>query len=189
MIQTIALGKRISRILAPLTLVMCSRSALIGQNQGATDTPNTGTAALRVTHILGFEGISSNAAGDLFIQGDALRFRKTQGVQAQIATGLIQNVTVGEQDRQVGGVPMTLARSATPYGGGRVVALFSHKKFATVTLEYRDLNGGFHGAIFQLNKGEGKVLVSELEAKGVQVNLPVLGVSNQNIQESKNEVK
>src|SRR5437588_13103407 len=104
MIQTTTPLKRISRMLACLTLVICSCSALIAQNQDATDTPNTGAAALRVTHILGFESISSNAAGDLLIQPDALRFRKSQGVQAQIAIGLIQNVTVGEQDRQVGGV-------------------------------------------------------------------------------------
>src|SRR3954467_12822710 len=105
MIQTIAPRKRISRILASLTLVICSRSALIAHNQGATDTPNTGAAALRVTHIFGFESLSSNATGNIFIQGGALRFRKTQGVQAQMAIDFIQNVTVGEQDRQVGGVP------------------------------------------------------------------------------------
>lgn len=189
MIQKVAQRKRISRMLACLTLVICCRTILMAQNQRAADTPNTGAATLRVTHILGFEDISSNATGDLSIQGDALRFQKTQGSHAQIAIGSIQNLAIGEQDKQVGGVPMTLARSATPYGGGRVVALFSHKKFETVTLEYLDPDGGFHGAIFQLNRGQGQVLVSELEAKGVHVSLPADGTSKRSTQETENEVK
>jgi hypothetical protein len=189
MIQSIAPRTRTSSMVAILTLVICCRTVLMAQNQGAADSPNTAAATLRVTHMLGFERISSNATGDLSIQGEALRFQETQGSQAQIAIGSIQNLTVGEQDKQVGGVPMTLARSAAPYGGGRVVALFSHKKFDTVTLEYLDPGGGFHGAIFQMNKGQGQVLASELEAKGVHVSLPAVGISKQSTQESKNDVK
>jgi len=48
--------------------------------------------------------------------------------------------------------------AATPYGGGRVIALLAHKKYEIVTVKYRDSDGGFHGAIFQLNKGEAQVL-------------------------------
>lgn len=188
MIQKIAPRRRISRMLTYLTLAICCRAGLMAQNQRAADTPSKG-ATLRVTHILGLEGISRNATGDLSIQGDALRFQKTQGFHAQIAIGSIQNLTIGEQDKQVGGVPMTLARSATPYGGGRVVALFSHKKFETVTLEYLDSNGGFHGAIFQLNRGQAQILVSELQAKGVHVSLPEHGTSKPDTQVTKNEVK
>jgi hypothetical protein len=188
MIQTIAPRKRIRRMLACLTVVICCRTALVAQNQGPADTSN-GAAPLRVTHILGFEGISSNAQGDLSIQGDDLRFQKKQGSPAQVAIGSIQDVTIGEQDKQVGGVPMTLVRTATPYGGGRVISLFSHKRFDTVTVEYLDPNGGFHGAIFQLNKGQGQVLGSELEAKGVHVSLPAPATSKQSTQETKNELK
>jgi hypothetical protein len=188
MIQKIAPRKRISRMLRCLTLVICCRTVLMAQNQRAADIPSTG-ATLRVTHILGLEGISRNATGDLFIQGDVLRFQKKQGSHAQIAIDSIQDLTIGEQEKQVGGVPLTLARSATPYGGGRIVALFSHKKFDTVTLEYLDAKGGFHGAIFQLKKRQGQVLESELEAKGVRVILPAHGTSKPGTQETKNEVK
>ena len=61
---------------------------------------------------------------------------------------------------------MTLGKAATPFGGGRVVSLFAHKKYDTLTLVYADANGGIHGAIFQLNKGQGEVLRNELVAKG-----------------------
>jgi hypothetical protein len=66
-------------------------------------------------------------------------------------------------------MPLAIGRAATPYGGGRVIALFAHKKYEIVTVKYRDSDGGFHGAIFQLNKGEAQVLKSELQAGGAQV--------------------
>ncbi|HTU48424.1 MAG TPA: hypothetical protein VMF91_25410 [Bryobacteraceae bacterium] len=188
MIQSILPRRGISRTLASLTLVICCGTALVAQNQGPADTSN-GAAPLRATHILGFEGTSSNAQGDLSIQGDDLQFQKKEGSPAQVAIGSIQDVTIGQQDKQVGGVPMTLVRTATPYGGGRVMSLFSHKKFDTVTVEYLDPNGGFHGAIFQLNKGQGQILGSELEAKGVHVSLPTPATSKQSTQETKNEIK
>lgn len=64
---------------------------------------------------------------------------------------------------------MALGRTATPYGGGRVIGLFAHKKYGFMTLEYFDSNGGFHGTIYQLNKGQSQVLADELSAKGVHV--------------------
>jgi hypothetical protein len=36
-------------------------------------------------------------------------------------------------------------------------------------VEYLDPNGGFHGAVFQLNKGQGQVLKDELVAEGAHV--------------------
>ena len=65
-----------------------------------------------------------------------------------------------------------LAKAAAPYQSGTVVSLFSHKKYDTVTVEYLDANGAFHGAIFQLNKGRGQIVESELEAAGAQVTRP-----------------
>ncbi len=64
---------------------------------------------------------------------------------------------------------MTLGKAAAPYGGGRVVSLFAHKKYDTLTLEYVDNQGGFHGALFQLNKGQGEILRNALIAKGARV--------------------
>ena len=38
-----------------------------------------------------------------------------------------------------------------------------------MTLEYVDVDGGFHGAIFELKKGQGEAFRNELVAKGVRV--------------------
>src|ERR1043166_6522351 len=125
---------------------------------------------MRVTHVLGLEGLQNNTNGNLSIQGDALRFQKDQGPAAQIRIGSIQDLFLGEQDRQVGGTTMALGRAGAPFGGGRVIALFSHKKYDTLTLEYRDSNGGLHGAILQLKRGNGQALKDQLAAGGAHVN-------------------
>jgi hypothetical protein len=135
---------------------------------------------------LGFEDVSNNANGDLSIQGNTLRFRKGDGSVAEVPVRSIQNLAIGEEDRQVGGVPMTLTRAAAPYGGGRVIALIAHKKYDTVTLEYLDSNGGFHGAIFQLEKGQGQALRNELDANAGRAENED---TKRNTQETKNEVK
>ena len=143
----------------------------MAQDHTEADT-QTSPSSLHVTHILGFEDRSKNANGDLSIEDGHLRFQKSATSSAQITLASIQDLTVGEQDKQVGGVPMMVAKSAAPYGGGRVVSLFSHKKYDTVTLEYLDTNAGLHGAIFQMNNGDGEILKSELQAAGAQITHP-----------------
>jgi hypothetical protein len=64
---------------------------------------------------------------------------------------------------------MTLGKAAAPYGGGRVVSLFAHKKYDTLAVQYVDADGGIHGAIFQLHKGEEELFRNELLAKGARV--------------------
>ena len=188
MIYRIFLTKQIGRILSCLTFLVCYHGGLTGQDHAAADT-QASESRLHVTHLLGFEGMPNNANGELSIENGTLRFQKTESVSAQIPVGSIQDLTTGEQDKQVGGVPMTLAKIGAPYGGGRVISLFSHKKYDTVTLEYVDSNGGLHGAIFQLNKGEGQALRSELEAAGAHITRIDDGTAKQGKEETKNEVK
>lgn len=143
---------------------------LVGFGPGLNAQSSAGAGSqMRVAHVLGFEHISNNANGNLFIQDHALHFQKRDGPSAQIGIPTIQDVSLGSQDKQVGGLPLALGRAATPYGGGRVIALFSHKKYDTLTLEYLDSDGGLHGAIFQLNKGQGQILRNQLVAEGAHV--------------------
>jgi hypothetical protein len=188
MIYRIVPSKQTGRILTCLTFFVCYQEALMAQEHAAADTQASGPR-LRVTHILGFQGISKNVNGDLSIEDGCLRFKNSESSSAQIPVGAIQELTLGEQDKQVGGVPMMLARTAAPYEGGRVISLFSHKKYDTVTLEYVDPNGALHGAIFQLNKGKGQVLRSEVQAAGAHITRVEDGTAKVRIQEIGNELK
>ena len=126
-------------------------------------------SAVHATAILGFEGILNNTSGELSIQGDNLIFKLAGGPITRITIGSIQGVFLTQEDKEVGGTPLALGRAATPFGGGRVIGLLAHKKYDFLTLEYLDSNGGFHGAVWQLNKGEGQPLGRDLEAKGAHV--------------------
>jgi hypothetical protein len=137
-------------------LLLFSSGSLVAQD------PAPG-AAHHVTHILGFGAVANNANGDLSVQAGTLRFQKKDAAQReQVSLDSIQSVSMGQQERQMGGTAAALGRAATPYGGGRVIALFSHKKYDTVTVEYLDSNGGLHGAIFQMDKGQAQVLRDQL---------------------------
>jgi hypothetical protein len=156
------------RILAYLILFIWCSVAAVAQNAGQ-QTNLTASFSARVTHLLGFAGAKNNANGTLSIQDGALQFEKDGTPAVKVKIAAVQDVFLGEQSKQVGGVPMTLGKAAVPFGGGRVVSLFSHKEYDTLSLEYVDANMGLHGAIFQLNKGQGEILRNELVAGGAHV--------------------
>ena len=124
----------------------------------------------RATHILGFEEASNNANGTISLDGGSLQFEKNGGASAHIDIASLQGLFLGTQSKQVGGLPLTLGKVAAPYGGGRVISLFAHKKYDTLTLEYVDAKGGIHGAIFQLSQGQADILRNELLSRGAHVN-------------------
>jgi hypothetical protein len=148
-----------------IVLLGCGGS-VAAQDTGGT--PSESTFRLHVTHIMGFENATNNAAGELSLQGGLLYFEKSGSPAAQIAIPSIKDLYVGAEDRQVGGTPLAVTRAAMPYGGGRVVGIFSHKKYDIVTIQYVDSNNGLHAAIFQLDKGHGQILQDELAAARAQ---------------------
>jgi hypothetical protein len=100
----------------------------------------------------------------LSIQDDSLQFQQNGKLGAKVKIAWVRDVFLGVESKQVGGLPMTLGKTAARFGGGRVVSLFAHKKYDTLTLEYVDDDHGIHGAIFQLAKGQGEFVKSELMA-------------------------
>lgn len=181
----IVLLKMTGRTLRFLIPVVCFTVSLMSQD-GDQAKPPVSPSVVHARAILGFEGISNNTNGELSIEGDNLIFKPAEGPIAQIPIASIQGLFLSQEDKEVGGTPMALGRAATPFGGGRAIGLFAHKKFDFLTLEYLEPNGGFHGAICQLDKGQGQAFGSELEIKGVHVS----GLNNDSSKlETKNEAK
>ncbi len=150
-------------------IVLSSLCILTYAQDATTDGSRNGAKPIHATHVLGFEGLGKNSRGSLTIENETLQFRKSGALAAGVSIASIEDVVVGCEDKQVGGVPMVVGKAAVPYGGGRVVSLVSHKKFDTLTLEYRDGRGGFHGAIFRLDKGQGQILRNALIRDGAHV--------------------
>ena len=148
-------------------LICCSLTAPAQKitQRGDTSAP----FSTRATHLLGFANASNNSTATLFVQDDSLQFQQNGRTGEKVKIALVRDVLLGEESKQVGGLPMTLGKAAAPYGGGRVVSLFSHKKYDILTLEYVDSDGGIHGAIFQLTKGQGELVKNELIAQGATI--------------------
>ena len=150
---------------ALLVFLIVPGTAVLAQDAS----PKDSRPSAHATHLLGLAGARNNASGTLSVEGDALQFQKEGKPAAQVKITSIQDVFLGEQSKQVGGTPMMLGKAAVPFGGGRAISLFAHKKYETLTLEYVDADGGFHGAIFELNKAQAEGFRSELIAKGARV--------------------
>jgi hypothetical protein len=105
----------------------------------------------------------------LSVQDDSLQFQQNGKPGTQVKIGSVWDIFLGDESKQVGGLPMTLGKAAAPFGGGRVVSLFAHKNFDTLTLEYVDADEGIHGAIFQLTRGQAELVKNELIARGITI--------------------
>ena len=174
-------SKLLFRILRCLVPAAYFAASLIAQNFDQVRTAST-RPVLRARAVLGLEHVANNSMGELSIQDDVFVYSRREGPTIRMPLSVIQGAFLSQEDKQVGGMPMALVRAAIPYGGGRVISLFAHKKYDFMTLEYLDSNGGLHGTIYQLNKGQGQVLADELGAKGVHVSGLEIAAAKQSLE-------
>jgi hypothetical protein len=173
----------VSRFL--VVLICCGLAA---PAQQMTQRGNTSASfSTRATHLLGFANARNNSTGTLSVQDDSLQFQQNGKPGAKVKIALVRGVFLGAESKQVGGLPMTLGKTAAPFGSGRVVSLFAHKKYDTLSLEYVDADGGIHGAIFQLTKGQGELVRNELIARGVATSSRQDQSTKQSAAEAKHE--
>ena len=170
------------------TVLLCCSLTASAQKRTQPGAP-TAPFSTRATHLLGFANARNNSTGILSVQNDALQFQQNGEPGAQVKIGSVRDVFLGGESKQVGGLPMTLGKTAAPFGGGRVVSLFAHKNYDTVSLEYVDVDGGIHGAIFQLKKGQGELVQKELTAQGVTISSQRMQSPGQGVAEVGHEDK
>ena len=156
-------------VLAMAVLALPVAGAAQSTTQAA---PAAVDAASTVVYVLGLEDIKPNAEGNLIVTAEGLEFRGAAS-HALIRTGSIVGIFTGEDSRQTGGAGMTVAKMAIPYGGGRVLSMFTHEKYDSLTVEYRDENGGLHGALFRLPLGQAAEIKKQMIAEGAKASTPV----------------
>jgi len=142
--------------------------ALATGRQLATPQASQSTSIPHVKCVIGLENIKPNTKGTLSLLPTGLEFATGKN-KVDINTASIQDIFAGQESRQdVSGPAGTLAKAGIPYGGGRIVSLFSHQ-VEVLTVEYVDSNGGFHGTVFVLSSGKATVLKDQLVAQGAKV--------------------
>ena len=148
--------------LLPLLLFLGTVVSL-GQTQPAP----AETEAVQVT---GLTGVKQNTKGSLKVENGSFSFVYSKG-NYDFPVASIQDVVTGSDSKRViGGTVGTISRLA-PYGGGRAFSLL-RTKLDIITIQYRDSNGGLHGAIFTLPVGHAEAIKEQLLAQGARTSIP-----------------
>lgn len=144
-------------------------SAALAVSSGFTLAQEKTMTTFKVVHIIGLEAIKHGAKGEVTVSKDALTF-VSGPTKSDLSIAGIQDVQTGaDSQRLIRGSLGTLSMFA-PYESGRFLSLF-RQKIDTLTIEYRDANGGLHGAIFTLPQGQAAELKMQLVAAGAKASV------------------
>lgn len=128
-------------------------------------------APIKVDQITGLAGVKNKTKGSITIENGNLRFAHGK-TKVDLAAASMQDVVTGnDSQRLIHGTLGTLTMVA-PYGSGRFMSLF-RTKLETLTIQYRDADGGLHGAIFTMGVGKAEALKKELVAHGAHTSVPI----------------
>jgi hypothetical protein len=177
--RSIKMTSRINTLLIVVALFLWSPLIRIGRAQQ----PSTETQAVQV---IGFAGLKENTKGRLTVVNGTLRFIYAKG-NADVAAVSIEDVVTGkDSQRVIGGTFGTVASLAAPYGSGSALPLL-RKKVDTLTIQYRDADGGLHGAIFTMPWGKADPIKKELVAQGAHTSVPIVADLMKSLTDSREE--
>jgi hypothetical protein len=125
----------------------------------------------KVVHVTGLVTVKSKTNGVLTLESGNLQFTSSNA-KASVPIHSVEDViTENDSQRVFRGTFGTLTMLA-PYGGGRFLSLF-RSKIDTLTIQYRDADGGLHGAIFTMALGKADPFKKDLVAQGAHTSIPL----------------
>jgi hypothetical protein len=155
---------KIVRFVFPLILATLFVSTGKAQQQKTT----------KAVQLMGLAGVKNNTKGNLAVEDGNLRFTYSKNT-SDVATTSIQDVVTGsDSQRVIRGTLGTLSMFG-PYGSDRFMSLF-RSKLDTLTIQYREGDGGLHGVIFTSPVGTAEITKGELLGMGAHTSIPTLGV-------------
>ena len=119
---------------------------------------------VKAIQLTGLVGVKNDAKGTLSVNNGNLHFMHGKET-SDLSVTSIEDVVTGADSRKSVGNTVGLISMAAPYGGGRFLSLF-RTKIDTLTIRYRDADGGLHGAIFTMPVGKADGIKRELLASG-----------------------
>jgi hypothetical protein len=122
--------------------------------------------------VIGGDTIKNNSQGTLSVVGSSLQFVTGKAKKMEVDASSIQDISTNEDSRQNITGAAHFATMAIPYGGGRVLALFSHK-VDVLTLEFKDADGAYHGTVFVLPQGQAAPIKKQLLTMGAKASVPL----------------
>jgi len=163
---------KLSRIILwPLVIVLGTLTSLCPAQQ-----PPPAPASIEAVQVIGLAGVKQNTKGSLKVENGSLTFASSKKT-CEVPAASIQDVVTGaDSQRVIGGTVGTLSRLA-PYGGGTALSLL-RSKVDIITIQYRDPDGGLHGAIFTMPLGKAESIKQALLAQGAHASIPSQAKSN-----------
>jgi hypothetical protein len=154
----------LARVLCVVPLMVFSPFVLLGNAQQPV-------APTKVVQITGLVGVKNKTSGRLAVENGNLRFSHEQA-KVDVAASSVEDVITGnDSQRLVHGTLGTLTMLA-PYASGRFLSLF-RTKLDTLTIKYRDADGGLHGAVFTMGVDKAELLKKELVGQGAHTSVPI----------------
>ena len=146
------------RFVAPLALLLLASFCVSNPLPAASAQviPEANVALWRSTsaeHVYGFPDMKPHTKGTLTLSADALTFAGKPG-NISIPRSSLTAVSAGDQRVELWGVKGRILRAVIPEGGGLVAATFMHHRVDLLTVEFSDVRGGSHGAVFLLPANE-----------------------------------
>jgi hypothetical protein len=127
----------------------------------------TRTKAVQLTGLI---GVKNNTEGSLTIENGNLHFTHSKSTSDLAPSSIHDVVTGSDSQRVIRGTLGTLSMFG-PYGSDRFLSLF-RSKLDTLTIQYRDADGGLHGVIFTIPVGTADVIKGELVGLGAHTSIP-----------------
>jgi hypothetical protein len=121
--------------------------------------------------VTGLTGVKANAKGNLTSANGTLEFEQPKA-KVTVPIHSVDDVITGADSQRVFHGTFGTMTLLVPYGGGRFLSLF-RAKLDTLTIQYRDAEGGLHGAIFTMALGKAESFKKDLVAQGAHTSVPV----------------
>jgi hypothetical protein len=163
-----------SRVVPPLKVALFVISVLpaaVLVSVGNAQQLQTRTKAVQLTGLI---GVKNNTGGSLTIENGNLHFTYAKSTSDLTPSSMQDVVTGNDSQRVIRGTLGTLSRFG-PYGSGTFMSLL-RSKLDTLTIQYRDVDGGVHGVIFTTTPvGTAEVIKNELLGLGAHTSIPTQG--------------
>ena len=151
---------RTAKTFIPVGMLLMAIAATAAPQQAQQEAPK----AVKAVQLTGLPKVKENAKGMLSVENGNLHFVHGK-TPSDVSAGSIQDVVTGNDSQKAVGKTIGTLSMAAPYGGGRFLSLF-RSKIDTLTVEYRDADGAFHGVIFTTPVGTAEGIKKELIAQG-----------------------
>ena len=147
-----------------LASALCLLSGMTALAQSANHGQRLNPAEYEVTQIAGLPDAKPNIKGQLTMSDTNLRFMSPE-FKEEIGFNRMTSVSIGDERIETGGKTGRIVRTVIPFGGGLAVATITQKSVDLLTIEYKDLKGGYRGVVFFVPKSAAKVLSDRLTSQ------------------------